>query len=93
MPRRASRRHPKRQALIDRLGDRYDLQNESVSLLGGNITPVYSARIYRPGDLKPVPALSSKASLSFHVSLLGPYYGIHDTGEPGGEPAALQGLH
>jgi len=82
--------YPTWEAMIDRLGDRYGLQNESISLLGGTgADPAYSARIYRPKDLKPVPSFSSRASLSFHVSLLGPYYGIHDMGEPDEKPAAI----
>jgi hypothetical protein len=81
--------YPTWEAMIDRLGDRYDLQNESIRLLGGGIDPAYSARIYRPKDLEPVPSFSSRASLSFHVSLLGPYYGIHDMGGPDEKPAAI----
>ena len=81
--------YPTWKAMIRRLGDRYGLQNESLSLLSGGVEPAYSARIYRPKDLEPVPSLSSRASLSFHVSLLGPYYGIHDTGEPDEIPAAV----
>ena len=81
--------YPTWNAMIDRLGDRYSLQNESLSLLAGWVEPAYSARIYRPKDLEPVPSLSSRASLSFHVSLLGSYYGIHDRGEPDEKPAAI----
>jgi hypothetical protein len=81
--------YPTWKAMILRLGDRYDLQNESLSLLSGGVEPAYSARIYRPKDLEPVPPLRSRASLSFHVSLLGPYYGIHDRGEPDEKPAAI----
>ena len=39
--------------------------------------------------LEPVPSLSSRASRSFHVSLLGPYYGIHDYGRAHKKPAAI----
>jgi hypothetical protein len=81
--------YPTWKAMIRRLGDRYGLQNESLSLLSGGVEPAYSARIYRPKDLEPVPSPQSRASLSFHVSLLGPYYGIHDTGEPDEKPAAI----
>src|SRR5512132_104443 len=81
--------YPTWKAMIDRIRDRYDLQNESLSLLSGGIDPGYSARIYRPKDLEPVPSFSSRASLSFHVSLLGPYYGIHDMGEPDEKAAAI----
>jgi len=81
--------YPTWKAMTRRLGDRYGLQNESIRLLAGWIDPGYSARIYRPKDLEPVPSFSSRASLSFHVSLLGPYYGIHDMGEPDEKPAAI----
>jgi hypothetical protein len=63
--------------MVDRLGDRYDLQNESLGLFGSVRDPAYSARIYLPGE-----------TISFHVSLLGPYYGIHHLGERE-EPAAI----
>jgi len=81
--------YPTWKAMIDRLGDRYSLQNESINVLAGWVVPAYSARIYRPKDLEPVPSLRSRASLSFHVSLLGPYYGIHDMGEPDEKPAVI----
>jgi hypothetical protein len=81
--------YPTWKAMIGRLGDRYWLQNESMSLFAGGTDPAYSARIYRPKDLEPVPSLSSRASLSFHVSLLGPYYGIHDRGEPDEKPVVI----
>jgi hypothetical protein len=81
--------YPTWEAMIRRLGDRYGLQNESISLLAGWVAPAYSARIYRPKDLEPFPSLSNRASISFHVSLLGPYYGIHDRGEPDEKPAAI----
>ncbi|WP_437952246.1 hypothetical protein WME98_17045 [Sorangium sp. So ce296] len=81
--------YPTWKAMIRRLKDRYRLQNESVHLLAGGSAPAYSARIYRPKDLEPVPSLSSRASLSFHVSLLGLYYGIHSRGEPDEIPAAV----
>ncbi|WP_437332467.1 hypothetical protein [Sorangium sp. So ce394] len=81
--------YPTWEAMIDRLGDRYSLQNESLNLFTGGIDPAYSARIYRPKDLEPVPSLSSRASLSFHVSVLGPYYGVHSRGEPDEIPAVV----
>ncbi|WP_437485511.1 hypothetical protein WME75_01055 [Sorangium sp. So ce1014] len=81
--------YPTWKAMIRRLGDRYGLQDESLSLFGDGGEPAYSARIYRRKDLEPVPSPNSRASLSFHVSLLGPYYGIHDTGEPDEIPAAV----
>jgi hypothetical protein len=87
--RRGRAEYPTWNAMIRRLGDRYCLQNESLHLLAGGVDPAYSARLYRPEDLKPAPTLSSKASLSFHVCILGPYYGIHSTGEPGAESTAI----
>ncbi|MFO0757004.1 MAG: hypothetical protein U0359_10950 [Byssovorax sp.] len=81
--------YPTWKAMVDRLDHRYGVQNESIRLLAGWVDPAYSARIYRPKDLEPVPSLKSRASLSFHVSLLGPYYGIHDMGEPDERPAAV----
>ena len=55
------------EAMIDRLGERYGLQNESIRLLSTGVDPACSARIW----------LTDETALSFHVSLLGPYYGIH----------------
>jgi hypothetical protein len=77
------------EAMFRRLEDRYSAQNESLHLLSGGVVPAYSARIYRPKDLEPFPSLSNRASLSFHVSLLGPFYGIHDRGEPDEKPAVI----
>ncbi len=79
--------YPTWKAMSRRLGDRYSLQNESLHLFSGGTDPAYSARLYRPKDLEPVPG--RKASLSFHVSLLGPYYGIHDMGGPDEKPAVI----
>jgi len=81
--------YPTWRAMTRRLGDRYGLYNDSIRLLSGWVDPAYSASIYRPKDLEPVPSPSSGASLSFHVSLLGPYYGIHDRGEPDEKPAVI----
>ncbi|MGK4002370.1 hypothetical protein WMF31_07090 [Sorangium sp. So ce1036] len=81
--------YPTWKAMIRRLGDRYRLQNESLNLFAGGVDPAYSARIYRPKDFEPAPSLRRRASLSFHVSLLGPYYGIHDRGEPDAISAAV----
>ncbi|AUX34795.1 MULTISPECIES: hypothetical protein [Sorangium] len=77
------------EAMIHRMYERYRLQNESIDLFAGGVAPAYSARIYRPKDFEPAPSLGSRASLSFHVSLLGPYYGIHSRGEPDEIPAAV----
>src|SRR4029079_8336151 len=48
--------YPTWKAMIGRLGARYSLQNESLSLLSGGVDPAYSARIYRPKDLEPFPS-------------------------------------
>ncbi|WP_437544841.1 hypothetical protein WME97_37090 [Sorangium sp. So ce367] len=71
--------YPTWKAMIRRLGDRYGLQNESLHLLAGGGDPAYSARIW----------LTDETALGFHVSLLGPYYGIHLPGIiPEEEPVA-----
>ncbi|WP_438035109.1 hypothetical protein [Sorangium sp. So ce204] len=72
--------YPTWEAMIHRLGERYGLQNESLSLVAGASDPAYSARIW----------LTDNAALSFHVSLLGPYYGIHLPGIPEEEPVARE---
>lgn len=66
-------------AMIRRLGDRYRVQDESLHLLSGNIDPAYSGRVW---------LVVGKTSIDFHVSLLGPYYGIQLPGAPDEEPAA-----
>jgi hypothetical protein len=72
--------YPTWQAMIRRLGDRYRLQNESNCLLAGWVIPTYSARIW----------LTDETTLTFHVSLLGPYYGIHLPGIPEEELVARE---
>ena len=69
---------PAWRAMLDRLGARYPLMDHSLHLLAGGRDPAYSAAIDLPEG----------GTLYFHVSLLGPYYGIHRTGAPGEEPAA-----
>lgn len=69
---------PTWRTMLDRLGVRYLLMDHSLSLLGGSLDPAYSALIHLPEE----------GALYFHVSLLGPYYGIHRTGAPGEELAA-----
>ena len=66
--------------MIARVGTRYRLQDESLSLLVGRAHPAYSARI----------RFTHETALSFHVSLLGPYYGIHLSGIPEEEPLARE---
>ncbi|WP_437745824.1 hypothetical protein WMF39_12845 [Sorangium sp. So ce1504] len=77
---RGQAEYPRWKVMIDRLGERCSLQNESLSLLAGWVEPAYSARIW----------LTDDAALSFHVSLLGPYYGIHLPGIPEEEPVARE---
>ncbi|WP_437730877.1 hypothetical protein [Sorangium sp. So ce1335] len=72
--------YPTWKMMIRRLGDRYRLQNESLHLLSGGGDPAYSARIW----------LTDETALSFHVSLLGPYYGIHLPGLSEEEPVARE---
>ena len=72
--------YPTWKAMTRRLGDRYGLQNESLHLLSGGVDPAYSARIW----------LTDETALSFHVSLLGPYYGVHLPGIPEEEPVARE---
>jgi hypothetical protein len=76
--RRGIAEYPTWKAMIRRLGARYPLMDRSVSILAGSYDPAYSGHIEIPGHM-----------LGFHVSLLGPYYGIHRLGAPGEEPAAL----
>lgn len=75
--RRGVAEYPTWQAMARRLGDRYRLQDESLHLLSGGIDPAYSARIYL-----------GERTLGVHVSLLGPYYGVHRTGAADDEAAA-----
>ncbi len=75
---RGRRAYPTWKAMIRRIGDKYGLQNESLSLVSGGTDPAYSARIWITDDV----------ALSFHVSLLGPYYGIHLPGIPEEAPIA-----
>jgi hypothetical protein len=76
--RRGVAEFPTWKAMICRLGARYPLMDHSLSLLAGGLDSAYSAAIDIPEG----------GTLYFHVSLLGPYYGIHRTGAPGEEPAA-----
>ena len=81
--RRAVAGYPTWRSLFDRLRGRYPLMDHSVRVLGPDYVeesydPAYSGHIEIPGR-----------RLGFHVSLLGPYYGIPRTGAPGEEPAAL----
>ncbi len=67
--------------MLDRLRIRFSLENESLHLLAGNVHPAYSGRVW---------LIPNKTSLNFHVSLLGPYYGIHLPGIPEEEPVARE---
>ena len=78
--RRGQEEYPTWIAMFRRLEDRYSAQNESLYLLSGGPDPAYSARIWLANDV----------ALSFHVSLLGPYYGIHLPGIPEEEPVARE---
>jgi len=80
--RRAVREHPTWREMLRRLGysflDHAACMRAKSYLHDNGFDPAYSADLYLPGR-----------TLGFHVSLLGPYYGIHRTGDPGEEPAAL----
>ena len=83
--RRGVDEYPTWQAMLGRLGARYPVMNHSVRMLapdyleGGACDPAYSAHLVIPGY-----------RILFHVSVLGPYYGIHRCGVPGDEAAALE---
>ena len=69
--------------MLDRLGARYPVTDHSVRVRGdryleGSYDAGYSGAIEIAGR-----------TLGFHVSLLGPYYGIHCMGALIDEPAAL----
>jgi len=68
-------------AMLDRLRARFTLQNESLHLIAGNIDPAYSGRVW---------LVLGKTSINFHVSLLGPYYGMQLPGVPEEEPVARE---
>ncbi len=57
--------------MVSRLGERYTVQDDSLSLLAGWYDSAYSGFIVIPGT-----------ALGFHVCLLGPYYGIPSHGRP-----------
>ncbi len=57
---------------------RYSIEDESMFLLAGGTDPAYSGRIW----------VTDKATINFHVSLLGPYYGMQLPGVPEEEPVA-----
>jgi hypothetical protein len=70
--------YPRWKAMMGRLSERYPIWDWSLHLLAGSRGPAYSGWIRIPGY-----------RIGFHVSLLGPYYGIHRLGAPGEEEAAL----
>jgi hypothetical protein len=70
--------YPAWAALLDRLRARYSLMDCSWSLLAGVYDAGYSGFVEIAGY-----------ALGFHVSLLGPYYGIHRTLAAGEEPARI----
>lgn len=69
---RGRRDYSRWEAMCRRLEGQFSLQNESLHLLAGGKDPAYSARIW----------LTNETALSLHLSLLGPYYGIHLPGLP-----------
>ncbi len=70
---------PTWRAMLSRLRAQYSLMDDtSEHLCAGGWESAYAVCLELPGRL-----------LGFHVSLLGPYYAIHRTGDPGEEAAAL----
>lgn len=67
-------------AMIHRLQKRYSVQDESLLLLSGGTDPAYSGRVW----------LTDNTTINFHVSLLGPYYGIQLPGIPEEESVARE---
>jgi hypothetical protein len=78
--------YPTWKAMTRRLGDRYRLHDLSLHLFAGGTDSAYSAAIYLNEPKEPKDLLA----LTFHVSLLGPYYGIHLPGVPEEEPVARE---
>jgi hypothetical protein len=82
--REASRRgaddYPTWRVLLHRLGG-YHVVDHSLCLLAGWCVVAYSAYVLLPG-----PTPGQGHTLGFHVSLLGPYYGIHGKSAPDEEP-------
>jgi hypothetical protein len=81
--RRAVAAYPTWKAMLGRLEARCPVFNDSLVMAGryredGRYGSAYSAYLERPGR-----------TLEFHVSILGPYYGIYRTSAPGEEAAAL----
>lgn len=68
-------------AMIRRLGDRFEVQDESLHVISGQIDSAYSGRVW---------LIPYHTSLNFHVSLLGPYYGINLPGIPEEEALARE---
>jgi hypothetical protein len=74
----AAAEYPKWRAMLGRLRGRFEVTNRALHMISGeSFDTGYSGEIEIPGG-----------SLGFHVSILGPYYGILRTGLPGDEPAA-----
>jgi hypothetical protein len=77
---RGRREWPTWKAMISRMQQQYSVQDDSLHLLSGEIDPAYSGRGW----------LTDTTSINFHVSLLGPYYGIQLPGVPEEEPVARE---
>lgn len=77
---RGRREWPTWKAMIRRLQKQYGVEDESLHLLSGGVEPAYSGRVW----------VTNNTSINFHVSLLGPYYGIHLPGIPEEEPVARE---
>jgi hypothetical protein len=66
--------------MIRRLGTQCGIQDDSLHLLSGNVDPAYSGRVW----------LTDETTINFHVSLLGPYYGIQLPGVSEEEPVVRE---
>lgn len=78
---RGRRSWPTWKAMIRRLAKKYVIQDESLFLLSGHIDPAYSGRTWVDVE---------EAFITFHVSLLGPYYGIRRSGVADDDPKARE---
>ncbi|MFT3768147.1 MAG: hypothetical protein QM820_22070 [Minicystis sp.] len=80
--RRAAADHPRWAAMLDRLRQRFEVDDRSMHISGQTFDSAFSAMVIVPDE-------QGRAwDLGFHVSLLGPYYVVHRMGRPGEEAYA-----
>jgi hypothetical protein len=70
--------YPTWKAMLDRLRACFPIQERSLHVISGTYDSAYSAEIGTPRE--------NQRALGFHVSLLGPYYVVHDNGIPEEQP-------